>query len=64
MLENLSEAKFGEIIAKGIGDAVGFGVDTALGGGLVGKYGSQALEYLGVIDPSDTKLEDASLVAG
>ena len=64
LLENLSEAKFGEIIAKGIGDAVGFGVDTALGGGLVGKYGSQALEYLGVIDPSDTKLEDASLVAG
>ena len=64
LLENLSEAKFGEIIAKGIGDAVGFGVDTALGGGLVGKYGSQALEYLGVIDTSDTKLEDASLVAG
>jgi len=64
LLENLSEVKFGEIIAKGVGDTVGFGVDATLQGGLASKYGAQALEYLGVIDTSDTKLEDASLVAG
>ena len=63
-LENISEIKFGETIAKGIGDTVGFIVDAGLNQRDAKAKVVNALDYLGIIDKGDTTLADASLVQG